>query len=211
VTDADQVALYGPWARRTPADVARLFEGYAGTWWLAGGWAIEAFTGVAREHDDIDPSVLRDELPLLRAHLADRLHVWAAAAGSLTPLVPELDPEGVADDVLPAGCHQVWTRPSALEPWEYDVLLSAGTGEEWVYRREPVLRMPLADALWERDGVRYLRPELQLLFKAPGLRPKDQADFDATLPHLDRRRRGWLRDALAATTVAHPWMARLTG
>ena len=211
MTDTDQVALYGPWARRTPADVARLFEGYAGTWWLAGGWAIEAFTGVARDHDDIDPSVLRAELPLLRAHLAGRLHVWAAAAGSLTPLVPDLDPEGAADDVLPAGCHQVWTRQAATEPWEFDVLLSAGTADEWVYRREPLLRMPMADALWERDGIAHLQPEIQLLFKAPGLRAKDQADFDATLPHLGRRRRGWLRDALVATTVGHPWVARLTG
>jgi hypothetical protein len=28
-------------------------------WWVAGGWAVEAFTGVARSHEDIDLSVLR--------------------------------------------------------------------------------------------------------------------------------------------------------
>lgn len=62
--------LYGHWSRRTPDDVAQLFRGYPGTWWIAGGWALEAFTGHGRSHDDIDPSVLRSELPLMRKHPA---------------------------------------------------------------------------------------------------------------------------------------------
>lgn len=44
--------LYGPWAARTPDDAVDLFEGYAGRWWIAGGWAIDAFTGV-RPHGDL--------------------------------------------------------------------------------------------------------------------------------------------------------------
>lgn len=59
-TSADH---YGPWAPRTPADVAALLADYPGTWWIAGGWAIEAYTGVTRPHADIDPSVLRCESP----------------------------------------------------------------------------------------------------------------------------------------------------
>ncbi|MEP9384429.1 hypothetical protein [Nocardioides sp. KR10-350] len=199
--------LYGPWAPRTPAEVAALFEGYTGTWWVAGGWALEAFTGVEREHEDTDPSVLRCELALLRGHLAGRLDVWAACAGALTPLLPDDDPLGAADDVLPAGCGQVWTRPGAMQPWEYDILLAPGTPAEWVYKRDESLRMPMADALWTRDGVRYLQPEIQLLYKAKGLRPKDQRDFDSTLPFLDERRRRWLRDGLERTLPGHPWLA----
>ena len=212
VSDLDHDAfgrLYGEWAPRTPEDVKALFAGYPGTWWLAGGWALEAFTGVARPHDDIDPSVLRCELPLFRRHLAGRLDVWTATRGAMSPLLPDADPDGSAEEVLPEGCGQVWTRPSAADPWEYDILVVPGTPKEWVYRRDCSVRLPLADALWSRDGIAYLQPEIQLLYKAQGLRPKDQADFDATLPHLDARRRGWLRDALGARLPGHPWLAAL--
>lgn len=74
----DIVRIFGPWARRTPTDAAALFAGYPGHWWIAGGWAIESFTGVSRTHGDLDPSIPRSELPLLRRHLAGRLDLWTA-------------------------------------------------------------------------------------------------------------------------------------
>jgi len=200
---------YGPWRGNTPRDAAALFADYPGTWWIAGGWALEAFTGVRREHEDIDPSALSCELPLLRRHLAGVLDLWCAFSGALKPLLPDEDPDGAADDVLPEGCGQLWTRRSGSDPWEYDVLLAPGTPEEWIYKRDPSVRMPMADALWERAGVRYVQPEIQLLYKAKGLRPKDQADFDVTLPFLDRPRRAWLRESLSRTIPGHPWLARL--
>lgn len=201
--------IYGPWARRTPKDVAALFDGYPGSWWVAGGWALEAFTGVRREHEDTDAGILRPELGLLRKHLAGRLHVWAAGAGALRPLLLDDSLDAAPDDVLRPAEGQVWTRPDALSPWEYDILLSPGTTEEWVYRRDESIRMPMAEAVWERDGIPYLQPEIQLLYKAKGLRTKDQLDFDNTLPHLDDCRRDWLREALQKTLPDHPWAERL--
>lgn len=214
VNDLDQAefeSLYGPWISRTPTDVAELFEGYTGVWWISGGWALEAFTGVTRPHEDIDPSVLGAELPTFRRLLTGRLHMWTATSGALAPLLPDDQPDGTADEVLPEGCVQVWTRRSAHDPWEYDVLLSPGTADEWVYRRDPGIRMPMSQALWHRDGIAYLQPEIQLLYKAKGLRPKDQADFQATLPHLDDPRRTWLQQSLIATLGDHhPWVGSLT-
>lgn len=67
----------------------------------------------------------------------------------------------------------------------------------------------MSDALWERDGIRFLQPEIQLLYKAEGLRAKDETDFVATMPFLDRRRRAWLSAALEKTLPAHPWLDRL--
>ncbi|MEW1961848.1 hypothetical protein AB0269_05245 [Microbacterium sp. NPDC077644] len=209
LSDSEFVAVYGRWASRTPQDAAGLFDGYRGVWWIAGGWALQAFTGVERHHEDLDPSVLSAELPLLRRHLAERLHVWTAASGALWPLLPDDRPDADADDVLPDGTHQLWTRRTAEHPWEYDILLSPGTAQEWIYRRDPSIRMPLGDALWERDGIRYLQPEIQLLYKARGQRPKDDADFSATTPHLDGRRRDWLRGALERTIPGHAWISRL--
>jgi hypothetical protein len=62
--------------------VAELFVGYPGTWWVAGGWALQAFTGVERQHGDIDPSVLRSDIQVRRSWLLEGLvmthpgHPW---------------------------------------------------------------------------------------------------------------------------------------
>ncbi|WP_245633133.1 hypothetical protein [Luteipulveratus mongoliensis] len=45
ISDDESERVYGPSLGREPADAATLFADYAGTWWIAGGWAIEAFTG----------------------------------------------------------------------------------------------------------------------------------------------------------------------
>ncbi|MFY9913209.1 MAG: hypothetical protein WAK18_00975, partial [Nocardioidaceae bacterium] len=65
------------------------------------------------------------------------------------------------------------------------------------------------EILWERAGIAYLRPEVQLLHKAPGLRPKDQADFDECLPRLGLDPRAWLRRALSIAHPDHPWLSHL--
>lgn len=209
LSNEDFERLYGPWAPHTPADVAALLADYPGSWWIAGGWAIEAFTGVRREHEDTDVSVLRCDLPLLRRHLAGRFDVWAAGTTALRPLLPDDDIDDDADSTLWETEGQIWARASAQHPWEYDFLLSPGSARLWEYRRDPSIRMPMDDAVWELDGVRYLQPEIQLLYKAPGLRPKDQLDFDSAVPLLDDRRRRWLRQALVQTLPDHPWIAAL--
>lgn len=204
VVDHDEIVrLYGPWRHRTPPDVAELFSGYTGDWWIAGGWAIEAFTNLPRTHGDVDPSIPRAEASLLRAHLSGRLDVWAADKGALRPLVtPEAS--------IPATCNNLWLRESGTSPWEYDVILMDTTAERWTYRRDPRISLPFSDVLWERDGIRYLRPEIQLLHKAPALRPQDQGDFEACLPLLDFAGRTWLRTALQIAHPGHPWIDALS-
>lgn len=205
LSDEDFLAVYGPWRSRTPEDVRELMRGYPGTWFIAGGWAIEAFTGVSRPHDDCDPSILRCELDLFREHVRGRYDVWAAGGGALKPIFP--GQPGTFDDLAPRGAGQVWLRPGWDAPWEYDVLLAPGDPQTWVYKRDKSIRMPMADALWERDGIRYLRPQIQLLYKSRGLRTKDQADFEATWPLLDDQAREWLRSALLRARPDHPWAA----
>jgi hypothetical protein len=79
----------------------------------------------------------------------------------------------------------------------------------WTYKRDARIGRAIEDILWTRDGISYLRPEVQLLHKAPGLRDKDQADFDACLHLLDPERRVWLKTALALAHPGHPWLGAL--
>ena len=58
--------LYGPWAATTPSQAAELFGSFSGRWWISGGWAIEAFTGVARPHKDMDVTIFRRDVAALR-------------------------------------------------------------------------------------------------------------------------------------------------
>lgn len=206
--DAEFARCYGPWTTRTPQDATEFFAGYPGLWWIAGGWAIQAFTGVIRDHDDCDPSVLGADLELLRAHARGRMQLWSCASGALRPVFETL-PRGDERLLLP-DCFQVWARPFAGGPWEFDILLSPGDDHQWVYRRDPQITMPMRDALWERDGITYLRPQIQLLYKAAHVRPKDQRDFDACLPLLSAEAGDWLLDALLTTVRApHPWVQQL--
>jgi hypothetical protein len=184
-------------------DAAGLFSGYRGRWWIAGGWAIEAFTGHHRRHGDLDPSIPRDDVALLQQHMAGRLDVWAAASGALRPLVePVIEP-------LPSSCGNLWLRASGADAWEYDVILMDVNSSVWTYKHDARISRSLADILWTRDGIDYLRPEVQLLHKAAGLRPQDQEDFDACLPLLEDVALDWLADALRTAHPGHPWLDRL--
>ena len=78
--------LWGPWAPSTPSDAASLFDGFPRPWWISGGWAIEAFTGVMRPHKDVDVTIFRRDLGALREHFRGRLDLWAAGSGTLRPL-----------------------------------------------------------------------------------------------------------------------------
>ncbi len=194
--------LYGPWEAFSPEHAREVFDPLGFPWWVAGGWAIEAFTGVAREHEDIDVSMFRRDLPILRRTLAVRFHVWAVGEGALTPLDDETKE-------MPDNADQVWLRAHALAPWRADVLLNPDQDGRWVSRRDRSYVVDLGEVTWRRDGVAYLQPEVALAFKAKVVRPKDETDFAVALPLLDSRARGWLVSFLARIHPGHAWLDRL--
>mgnify|MGYP007135459534 CR=1 FL=1 len=86
------------------------------------------------------------------------------------------------------------------------------TDDQWLFRRDIRISRPLA-TIGRRtdDGIPYLTPEIQLLYKAKTPRPKDEADFARTLPYLDGESRQWLVQALALVHPGHPWLIQLEG
>lgn len=80
----------------------------------------------------------------------------------------------------------------------------------WVNRRWAEHVAPLAEVTWVADdGIRYLRPETVLLFKARLRRPKDDHDLRSALPLLSVEQVAWLRTAVAATEPGHAWLELL--
>lgn len=193
--------VYGPLDPLAPAEARDLLAGMDAPWWVAGGWAIEAFTGVSRHHEDIDLSIFRRELPALRHHLGTRFHLWSASGGGLLHLAP--------GRAMPEHSGQVWFREHALAPWRGEVLLNADVHGRWQSKRDASFVAPLEDVTWVRGGIRYLRPELVLVHKVASGRPKDDADLDAALPLLDDAARDVLARFVAEHAPDHPWRTRL--
>jgi hypothetical protein len=195
---------YGPVQQPTRAQAKEFFDGFGRPWWIAGGWSIEAFTGVARPHDDLDVSIWRRDVPALAAYAEGRYHVWAAGAGGYIRPVTFERPE------VPEDADQVWLREHALAPWRYDVVLNPDRDGRWVFRRDPELDYELDEVTWVADdGIRYLTPELTLAYKAKHGRAKDEADLLAALPLLSPARRTWLADMIDHLHPGHAWIERI--
>lgn len=202
--DDDFHRWYGAWEPLTPATIGAFMAGFDRPWWVVGGWAIEAFTGVAREHDDLDISLLADDAGAFRSFLGGRWTPWNVDHGWFRPFdhrFTEIEPES-----------QLWVREHAEAPWVLDVPLTLGTpgpdGELlWTNKRFHEHVAPVEEVTWLVDGIRYLKPEVALMLKARLDRPKDRADLDVALPLLDDDARAWLWATVARAHPGHPWLA----
>ncbi len=178
--------------------------GFSRPWWIVGGWSIEALTGVSREHEDIDLSLLACDVPALREHVGDRWNLWSNFGGTLRPF-NDHHPEVL--DVR----SQVWVRRSAVDPWIIDLPITPDRDGLWTSKRDPDHVAPVEEVTWvHEDGLRYLRPEITLLYKALLDRPKDLRDLRVTWPLLGEVERAWLRGAVTRLYPEHAWLERLS-
>ena len=197
-----------PWEPVAPQDVPRLLAGFDGPWWLAGGWAIDAHLGrTTRVHEDTDVLVLRRDQHAVREVLADWDVHAADPPGRLRPW-----PVG---ETLPMSVHDVWCRPDHGSPWALQLMIDDTDPHDsatWVYRRDARVRRPVATLAGQASDEHraVLAPEVQLLQKSKGRRPKDQADFEAAAPFLDSEARTWLHEVLDLVSPGHPWVEGLS-
>jgi hypothetical protein len=83
------------------------------------------------------------------------------------------------------------------------VTVGEGSSEHWIYRRDPTVQVRWESAVLRTpDGVPYLAPDLQLMFKSKNMRPKDDIDAEEVIPAFDDQQRDFLRRSL---DPAHPW------
>jgi hypothetical protein len=177
---------------------------FRGEWFVAGGWAIDLFLGErTRDHEDVDIAIARDQQGLARRLLPG----WSYQ--KVVPRGEALAREHWAeDDWLSLPVHEIHAKSADGSHLEF--LLLERHGDDWVYRRDSRVTLPWRQlAIRSALGVTALAPEVVLLFKAKGDRERDQRDFEAALPRLDGRRRGWLQAALEVAHPDHRWMRAL--
>jgi hypothetical protein len=197
----DTVAA-GSWRALHPTAATNLLASSDTPWWIAGGWALELFRGThTRPHADLDVGVLRRDLSSVLCSFLT-WEVFEAKDGRLTRLaagcVPSLD------------THSLWCRPTSADPWTIELLLDEADGETWVYRREPRVRRPMSTVVRRSsEGLPYLAPEIQLLYKSKRPRERDDRDFAQICPLLGADARTWLKHALELTAPDHTWIAVL--
>lgn len=177
------------------------FDGAPFRWWFSGGRALDLHLGRSwRDHEDTDVGIVRRDVVALPSVLVG----WdfnVAAAGRLEPW---------AGSNLETERHQnnLWCRRRVQGPWLLDVTIGEGNNDVWIYRRDPSITFPWAEAvLHTRDRVAYLAPDLQLLFKSKDRRDKDDIDARVVIPALDTERRDRLARLLP---MEHPWQSLIT-
>ena len=187
------------WQAASPAEAATWLSAVTARWWFAGGWALDLFMGEqSRPHADLDVGILRRDAPAVIAALPD-WEFFEAKDGSLTPLDAGAAPR--------ASVNSLWCRPKNTESWKLEFMLDEGADGLWIYRRNSEIQRLFVTAVKRTaDGLRYLAPEIQLLYKARHCRSRDHADFNLVTPRLDAQALAWLRDALSRTDPGHTWL-----
>lgn len=202
--DAEFFHWYGDWEPLSPATIGAFMEGFDRPWWVIGGWTIETFTEVEREHDDLDISMFGADAEAFRLFLRGRWTPWNVHDSWLRPF----------DDRFTDIHHesQLWVRRDSRSPWVLDVPLTLGTpGPDgrlrWTNKRFHDHVALLDDVTWVSDDqIRYLRPEVTLMMKARLDRAKDRADLGVALPLLDDAARAWLWEMVERVHPGHPWL-----
>ncbi len=196
---------HGYWAPTPFSAVVHIIQSAGYPCWVAGGWALDLFHGrQTRDHADTDVLILRqDQLHIKRLFKDwEMFHTHAPGLRYWRH-----------DEYLP-NIPNVWVRENARSAWAFEIMFQDCEDGEWVYRRNRQIRGPLCDmGLVNSEGIPYLRPEIQLLYKggSSSPRPKDFTDMKRILPLMSQESKEWLLAALKTQFPAgHAWISYIT-
>lgn len=157
--------------------------------------------GARREHDDLEFTVLREDLSIFRRKLGD-MEFYTVNDGIIEPLLADQHP---APEIF-----QIWCFDRPAGCWRADMMIEPGTNDTWVYKRNREMTRPRIEMVsLTADGIPYLNASAVLLFKAKHRRPKDEDDFGRAQPKLSLSERLWLRECLDRLHPGHDWVRAL--
>ena len=182
--------------------IASLMKPFSGPWAVAGGWSLDLYMGrVTRSHADIEVAIFRHDQQLLHQCFLG----WdfsKVSSGKRIPWRP--------NDTLRLPIHELHGQSRENPSLKMEFLLNERMGDDWVFRRRQMIRLPLSRAICATSvGVPVLNPAIVLLYKSKSPRPKDEADFYSALPSLSPHDHEWLHHALEACHPRHEWLSHL--
>jgi len=114
------------------------------------------------------------------------------------------------DEWLALPTHEIYCFNEAATPPQIEVLLNESNEIEWLYRRNQQVRLPLAKCVLEsKAGMKFLCPEIVLLYKSKNPGTKDERDFQTVIKYLDVERKEWLKYAISTCDSGHRWLQSL--
>ncbi len=192
------------WEPLQPEEVSELFKSLDINWWIAGGWAIDIFLGKkSREHLDIDVLILRKDQIIIHKHLNE----WELYKTNQPGLKP-----WEKGEYLEIGVNSVWCKETSDSPWVLEIMFLDTIKDEWFFRCNPKIRLTLMEiGLQTKSGISFLKPEIQLLYKAnKNPSAKDMQDFLNVVSLLENESLIWLKNALLQQYKEnHSWIVKI--
>jgi hypothetical protein len=183
-----------------PEIVQSLMREFEPDWFIAGGWAIDLFLEkTTRVHDDIEIAIFRKDQLALQEFLRG-WNLQIAANGALS--------EWKKDEFLELPVHAIHCFSESAELTFLEVLLNESGNGVWQFRRHRQITKPLPEVyLTNNAGIKFLCPEIVLLYKSKAPREKDEQDFRAAMERMSPESKKWLKSALLTCHRQHPWRA----
>jgi len=185
-----------------PLKIAALMWNFQSDWFIAGGWAVDLYLGkISRPHVDIEIAIFRRDQIALQNYLNGWLLQKAENAMLST---------WSQDEFLELPVHEIHCFLETSKPQNFEVLLNERNDNEWIYRRNGRVTKSLTVIHLTTDsGIKFLRPEIVLLYKSKNPRAKDEQDFESVVKRLDTESQKWLGNALAICDSKHYWLQKL--
>lgn len=185
-----------------PNLVAFLLRDFKPDWFIAGGWAIDLFLGKeTRPHKDIEIAVFRKDQLAAQNYLKN----W-----NLKKVVNAEFSDWKKGEFLEKPIHEIHCfNETGVKPF-LEVLLNETNGKDWIFRRNGKITKPVSELYLTADNdIKFLRPEIVLLYKSKNPAAKDEQDFQKAAEYLDFESKKWLKDALSVCYSEHHWLEKL--
>jgi hypothetical protein len=196
-------------------------------WFVSGGWAIDIHLNqITRKRCDLDISVpFSDRLKCIEFFLEAGWRIEGKLGDSFRTLRKISDytddihyfwsfPEGVdfVSEYVDDNSNRriAYNRDSQTELDYIEAFFDMIEDGYFIFRRDPRVKRREERAILEKDRVRYLAPELVLLFKSNRRSEKNLLDFDAIVDSLGEEALIWLTRALSLVYEnSHTWLKQL--
>lgn len=189
-------------------------------WFVSGGWAIDIHLNrVTRKRCDLDISVpFSDRLKCIEFFLGEGWRIEGKLGGDFKTLRKVSDyqdeilyfwsfPEGVdfvGEYVDDDGNRRIAYKRDFQNEFDYiEVFFDIVKDDHFIFREDSRVKRCQEKAILKRDNVKYLAPEVVLLFKSNRLSEKNLLDFDAAVDSLNGDALLWLTEGCRLCMKTH--------